>query len=175
MPGIKAFEKQLLRAGLVDDARLERAREEAEKNDLSLVDAIAQLGYAAEEAVYRCLAEFCELPFVMASRKEIPEELTEKLTARMATHYQVAPLEERNGAMVIALCDPLNTHLLDDVRQVYVDAASIDASLPFPHTWPLESCRIRQASCTHSAPRLRRRAAEDIVPLQRGLRDYSKR
>ena len=28
------------------------------------------------------------------------------------------PLEERNGTMVVAISDPMNTHLIDDIRLV---------------------------------------------------------
>ncbi len=114
----KSFEPHLLRSGLVDEAKLERARAEAEKNGLALVEVIPQLGYAKSEDLFQALAEFCEMAFVMPSKTEIPEDVIEKVPARFATHYHFVPIQRRNGALVVAVSDPLNTHLLDDIRLV---------------------------------------------------------
>ena len=114
----KVFEKQLIRDGLVDETKLDRARSEAEKNGLSLVEVIPQLGYATVEAVYRSLAEFCEMRFVLTSKMEIPEEVYRKVPARFATHYRFVPVQERNGVLVVAVSDPLDATRLDDIRLV---------------------------------------------------------
>ncbi len=114
----KAFEKQLLRDKVVDEARLDRAKAEAQKNDLPLVEVIPQLGFASPEAVYRCLAEFCEMRFVQPSKMQLPPEVIEKVPARFATHYRFVPVQEQNGTLTVAVCDPLNAHLLDDIRLV---------------------------------------------------------
>jgi type II secretion system protein E len=42
----------------------------------------------------------------------------ETVPARFATHYNFVPIEERNGTLVVAVCDPLNHQLLDDIRTV---------------------------------------------------------
>ena len=114
----KAFEQHLLQAAILDEAKLERVKAEADKNDLSLVEVIPQLGYASAETVYRSLAAFCEMPFVVPSRTEIPAEIIEKVPARFATHYRFVPVQERNGTLVVAVSDPLNASLLDDIRLV---------------------------------------------------------
>jgi len=114
----KGIEKQLIRDGVLDEQQLERARTEAEKTGVALVDIIPQLGYATSEAAYRSLAEFCGFRFVTASKMDIPEGLVEQIPARFATHYNFVPVEDRNGAVVVAVCDPLNSQLLDDIRHV---------------------------------------------------------
>lgn len=114
----KGFEKHLLRLQLVDEARLDRARSEAEKNALSLLEVLPQLGYTSEEAVYQALADFCEMQFVRPSRMEIPEEVHAKVPARFATHYRFVPVAERNGVLVVAISDPLDANLLDGIRLV---------------------------------------------------------
>ncbi len=114
----KGFEKHLLRTGVVDEAKLERARAESQKKEVPLWEVIPQLGLASQEVVYRCLADFCEMRFVVPSKLELSSEIIDTTPARFATHYQFVPVEERNGTLVIAVCDPLNTHLLDDIRLV---------------------------------------------------------
>ena len=118
MAAESAFEKQLIRDGVVGEDRLAQARREAQETGSSLVEALVRLGCATADAVYRSLAQFCELRFVTPSKMEIPPELAEKVPARYATHYGFVPVLERNGTVVVALCDPLNHQLLDDIRFV---------------------------------------------------------
>ncbi|MGI6137743.1 MAG: GspE/PulE family protein [Candidatus Hydrogenedentales bacterium] len=114
----KAFEQLLLHRGVLDDSKLERARLESAKNQMPLVEVIPQLGLASIESVYKILAEFCEMPFVLLSREEIDPAIASKAPARFATHYGFVPINERNGALVVAISDPLNPQLLDDIRLV---------------------------------------------------------
>ena len=94
----KAFEQLLLRQGIVDESKLERARHEAAKNNLPLVSVIPQLGFARAETVYAALAEYCEMRFVVPSRDGLDKGLVQRAPARFATHY-VVPVKERNGAL----------------------------------------------------------------------------
>jgi type II secretion system protein E len=118
VPGLAAFEKLLLRDAILDQQKLDRAKAEAAKSDLTLLEVIPQLGFATEETLFRALAEFCEMRFVVPSKMEIPEALIARVPARFATHYRFVPIEERNGTLVVAVDAPLNTHLLDDIRLV---------------------------------------------------------
>ena len=114
----KGVEKQFIRDAVLDEKQLERAKAEAKKNGVALADIIPQLGYATPGTVYRSLAEFCGLPYVVPSKMDIPEDLVQKVPARFATHYNFVPVEERNGTIVVAVCDPLNSQLLDDIRGI---------------------------------------------------------
>jgi len=117
LAGLKAFERHLVREGIVDEGLIERARGEAVKNDMTLLEALPQMGVSAE-AVYRALADFCEMKFLLPSREDIPPAIIEKVPARYVTHYGFVPVQERNGTLVVAVVDPLNQHLLDDIRMV---------------------------------------------------------
>lgn len=118
MVGEKAFEKQLLRDGVIDEERLARARSEAERTGCELIQAMAQMGFASDDAIYRSLADFCEMRYVVPSRIEVPAEVVKKVPAKFATHYGCVPIEERNGILVVAVSEPLNAHLIDDIRMV---------------------------------------------------------
>ncbi len=116
MAAKSGFERQLLQDGLIDQERLARARADAEKNGTSLADVLVEGGHIPAEDVYRALARFCEMRFVVPSKMEIPETLAARAQARFATHYDFVPVEDRNGMLVVAVSDPLNTQLLDDIR-----------------------------------------------------------
>ena len=48
----------------------------------------------------------------------IAPEIVEAVPARFATHYGFVPVRVENGTIVVAVSDPLNAHLLDDIRLV---------------------------------------------------------
>ncbi len=112
----ETFEKYLVRKGLATKEALERVRKEAEEKKTSFMDTLVRSQIIAPEPLYRALADFCELPFIMLSKRELPKSLAEHVPARFATHYNIVPVEEREGTLVLAVCDPLNHQLLDDVR-----------------------------------------------------------
>ena len=113
-----AFERHLIRENLLTEETLERSRREAEQRGLSFVEVVESLGFVSAENLYRSLAGFCEMPYESPSKKTIAPELAETVPARFATHYDFVPLELREDTLVVAVCDPLNSHLLDDIRQV---------------------------------------------------------
>ena len=115
---LKGLESQLVRDGVLDEERLGRVRAEASAKGISLVDCIVEMGVASEEQVYRSLAAFCDMSFVLPSKEVVPAELVEAVPARFATHYRLVPIRDRNGTLVVAVSDPLNHHLLDDIRMV---------------------------------------------------------
>lgn len=113
-----AFENHLLRSAVLDEERLTRARTEVQRTGAPLLEVIEQLGFVPAEQLYRSLAEFCEMRFVVPSKLDIPEPVSKQVPARFATHYDFVPIAEKNGTLVIAVSDPLNNQLLDDIRLV---------------------------------------------------------
>ena len=118
MSGLKAFEKQFIRDSVVDEDRLRQAKATVERAGGFLGDAIVTLGFADAASVYQSLARFCELRFVDLGEIDVPEPVLRKVPARFATHYRCVPVEERDGTLVVAISDPLNSHSLDDIRLV---------------------------------------------------------
>ena len=110
-----ALERHLLAENVLTEDKLAYAKSEASRSGASLVDIIAG-GLAAPDAVYRALASFCEMRFVQPSKVSVDPAVAKEVPARFATHYGFVPLELRNGTVVIAISDPLNSHLLDDIR-----------------------------------------------------------
>lgn len=114
----QALEKHLGSDLDLDENQLAVGKSQAGERGIPLLDALEDTGCASADQLYRSLARYCEMPFVVASKLDIPKSLVENVPARYATHYGFVPTGERNGAITIAISDPLNTHLLDDIRLV---------------------------------------------------------
>lgn len=113
-----AFERHLVRNKLLAEEELIRSKDQAGKTGESLPEEIERLGFSTAETVYKALAEFCEMPFMTPSTADLPPSIVQEVPARFATHYRFVPVDVRNGTLVVAVSDPLNAHLLDDIRLV---------------------------------------------------------
>ena len=116
MQGRGSFEEYLVSQGVVDDSRLSDARAESSRSGASILETLVAVGGLKSEDLYRSLAAFCGLRYVLPSRMEIPQDLVRLVPARFATHYNCVPVEDRNGVLVVAVSDPSNNQLLDDIR-----------------------------------------------------------
>ncbi|HOQ33038.1 MAG TPA: ATPase, T2SS/T4P/T4SS family [Candidatus Hydrogenedens sp.] len=114
----KSFEKQFVKEGIISEEQAKKIREEANEKGLPISQILIQKGITTEETVYSLLANYCGLNFVIVSNTEIPQELIKSVPARFATHYEFVPVKEKNNTLVVAVSDPLNAGLLDDIRLV---------------------------------------------------------
>ncbi|MCD6386474.1 type II secretion system ATPase GspE [Candidatus Sumerlaeota bacterium] len=80
--------------------------------------AIEQQDLVVETDMLQVLAEQAGLPFVHLSDYALSDLKPLKLIpARLARDYKVFPLrEEEDGSIVVAICDPLNITIIDDLR-----------------------------------------------------------
>lgn len=126
---LKAFEKQFLRDAVVDEERLYQVKAAVDHSGVFSGDVLIERGFADAESVYQSLARFCELRYVTAD-VDVPQSVLRKVPARFATHYRCVPLEEREGTLVVAVSDPLNAHLMDDMRQVLKQRVEVVVTTP---------------------------------------------
>jgi len=114
----KSFEDYLIERKLLTEDQVEAGRQEKGRTGGSFEQAIVGLGFGHEEELYRALADFLELPYVRLSACSIDRALIEEVPARFVTHYSFMPVAVRDGILRVAVCDPQNTHLLDELRLV---------------------------------------------------------
>ena len=103
------------RGGLAP-ADIDRARDMALRTGKSIEQAIIDLDMATTEAVYRAVAEHAGVRYVSLKKIAVAPEIIEQIPARFVTHYEFMPVEERDGALVVAVSSPLDTHLIDELR-----------------------------------------------------------
>ncbi|MFA0739657.1 MAG: hypothetical protein LKKZDAJK_002779 [Candidatus Fervidibacter sp.] len=71
-------------------------------------EALAELGYCSEEDVLHALSAVLHLPLVNLREETIDPEVLALVPAEMAFRHQVLPLRKENGALIVAVADPLN-------------------------------------------------------------------
>jgi type II secretion system protein E len=103
-------------SGLLTPEQLQQALRECERTGDRLQAVVVRLGLASEEQVLRYLADRLGLQYVRDVEHLINPAVLLKVPSEFALRHQVLPLQQENGALVVATADPLNVSALDDLR-----------------------------------------------------------
>jgi len=118
-PGVKPKPKilgeLLVETGGVSSARLAQALDEQRGSGLRLGAILVERGWADEESVARCLALQLNLPYEAPPLEARPDAL-EAVQPRLARGGLVLPLRISPRGLRLAMADPLDLGVLDDVQ-----------------------------------------------------------
>ena len=78
--------------------------------------ALIRLGFAKEDDVLRALSEQTRIPYLDLSGVEIDPTLSNPGSMKTIFQRKVLPIDRSNGSMRVALSDPLDLEVLDDLR-----------------------------------------------------------
>jgi type IV pilus assembly protein PilB len=105
----------LTRSGIVDSLGLSRAQEIQVKTGSSLGKILADLGLADEDAVANIVAKGLHLECLGAELPEMNTEVGTLLPAKFCRTHLVVPLSLEGNALRIAMADPLDYSVIQDV------------------------------------------------------------
>lgn len=106
----------LVQKGLISRSQLAIGLGEHQKTGEFLGLTLIKLGLIKEEALYPVLSEQLNIPYVMMKDASIDTKILEKIPARFACHYKFMPVKFNDNALTVALTDPLDIEILDDLR-----------------------------------------------------------
>ena len=113
---MRDFTDLLLRRGVVGLDQLSEATNVARDNDISIGDALIQLGYAEPDAVYRALAEFHKLDYVDLSTERIPDEIIQLVPESVARENSIIPYKHEDDALHVLVSDPFDLETIEKLR-----------------------------------------------------------
>ncbi len=106
----------LLEKGLLTKQQLEEASEEQVRTGKLLGVVLVDLGFVTEKNVYACLGLQLGMETVDPLAMNIAPEICAKINPSMARIYGIMPIRMEDDSLVVALSNPLNPHLMDDLR-----------------------------------------------------------
>ncbi len=118
----KEISEILVEQGTINAEQLKRAELYARQNNTTLAEAIVLFGFATEEQVTSALAKHFSLPY--ASKENgilIPEkdqDLHKLIPEKFARENLVIPLFIEDNELAVALYDPSNLFLIDNIRMM---------------------------------------------------------
>jgi type IV pilus assembly protein PilB len=108
----------LLDTGLVTDADMARARSlQAETGD-SLTRVLVSEGIVGEVDLAKMIASHMGVEFVSLNEVAIDPAATALIPESLARRYAAIPIKFEDGALVVAMADPGNVLVVDDIRAI---------------------------------------------------------
>ena len=106
----------LVRSGIVDEAGIARAIERQSERSISLGRALAELDLADEATVASTIASALSLEYLDGETPAIAEPIAKLLPVDFCRKYRAIPLDLTGNVLRVALTDPLNYSVLQDVE-----------------------------------------------------------
>jgi hypothetical protein len=107
----------IFRAGLLDEEQLEDALREGMRDGRRLGEVLIERGWIQERELGRLLAGQKGLPFVEVSASDVEPAALEMLSEENAKLQVVLPLRHEGGQLVVAVADPSNELMLENLRR----------------------------------------------------------
>jgi general secretion pathway protein E len=110
----------LLETTSLTEEQLEQALVAHREKGIKLGEALVQLKFLRTEDILKALSIQLGLPYEnRINPDDIPSELLTGLPINYAKKNEVLPLRREGSALVVAVADPTNFYVLDDLRTVY--------------------------------------------------------
>ena len=102
--------------GIVEHGQVDEIEEDIHQSGKPLVQVMIDYGFVTEEQFYQTIADYLGAPYVNLSGFEPPAETQRLLPAGLAQLHKAFPLGIEDGALQVALCDPMNAQTPEDLR-----------------------------------------------------------
>src|SRR3954451_17565618 len=106
----------LLREGLITRDQLEKALQEQKQNGTRVGYNLVKLGFIQETELTKMLARQFKMPAVDLSRFEVDPRIAKLIPADLAVKHLVLPLKRDGRTLTVAMADPTNLGVLDDLK-----------------------------------------------------------
>jgi type IV pilus assembly protein PilB len=111
----KSFGDFLVGLGVIAADQLKRVTQELKRGE-RLEQGIIRLGYAKEELILQCLADYFNLPYIDLDTYLIDEKIVKTIPEEMARRHTLIPLFKIGNALTVTMTTPLNILAVDEVR-----------------------------------------------------------
>src|SRR5579884_212308 len=160
----------IIELGLVEEAHVNRAVEEARQSGVTVGQILVQEGRLSEDELARALAARYGLNHIDLNEFEVNPDAANLLPGAAAQRYKAVPLAfESDGSLLVAMADPSDSLALNDISfmthlEVRAAVAAADLiselaeRLPLPPNesgsspFPMPSPTAAEASPTEAAP-----------------------
>jgi len=106
----------LINEGLLGREQLLRALQEQQQTGVRLGYALVKLGLVEETALTKVLARHHRMPAVDLSRFVVDPRILKLVPTDLATKHLVLPLKRDGRTLTVAMADPTNLGVLDDLK-----------------------------------------------------------
>lgn len=120
----------LLKLNLIDKKQLAQALIFQKEHGCKIGEAFIELGYLYEEQVFQALARQFKCPYVNLMKGEISKDILELVPMAVVEEHNILPIKEVDGKLYIAMCDPLDMFMIDNL--MFILGREIEIALTTP-------------------------------------------
>src|SRR5262249_16945392 len=106
----------LVAKNLITNDQLKQALDDQRKHGVRLGHSLTKLGYIGEADLTSFLSKQYGVPAVNLSEFEVDEDVIKLVPKEVAQKQQVLPVARSGGKLIVAMSDPTNIPLLDDLK-----------------------------------------------------------
>ncbi|MBN1871314.1 MAG: type II secretion system ATPase GspE [Candidatus Omnitrophica bacterium] len=111
----KSLGRLLLDMGILTEAQLKQGLDEQKYSGKLLGKTLIDLGFVKEEDILKALGAQSGLEVVDLKKIKIQADIIKKVSPSVAKIYKVVPLRFEGQALIVAMGDPLNVNITDDL------------------------------------------------------------
>lgn len=112
----KRLGDSLIEAGILTQEKLAAALVEQKRAGEKLGATLTRLGFCTDEEIIEVLSDQMGIPFVRLDRTVISQDAVALLNKESAKKYKVVPLYKTNNILNIAMADPLDIFVIDEIE-----------------------------------------------------------
>ena len=108
--------ERLLHSRLINQGQLNRALEIQRETPRPLGALLIELGVLDEDRLTAELGQHLDVPVADLRREAVDPEAAQLVPAEFARHNVLIPIRRQDGELAVAMIDPINLHLVNDLR-----------------------------------------------------------
>jgi type IV pilus assembly protein PilB len=108
----------LVEQGVISPLELDEALQRQRLTGDMLGRVLVRMGLCEEQDIVEGLAVQSGMERVDLTKMKIKDEVLRRVSPEVARFYSIVPVREEDGRLVVAMADPLNIGVLDDLRQI---------------------------------------------------------
>ncbi|MDQ7781698.1 MAG: type IV-A pilus assembly ATPase PilB [Desulfomonilaceae bacterium] len=119
--------EMLLRAGIIDEDKLEKAVDYQRTQGGKVSSALIKLDFLDEDDLLEFLSRHLGLPTVSLDEIDVDPDSVRLLQSSIAQKYMAIPYGQVNGTLHVAMADPTDLNAIDDIK--FVTDLAVEVSI----------------------------------------------
>ncbi|MFA4987165.1 MAG: ATPase, T2SS/T4P/T4SS family [Candidatus Brocadiia bacterium] len=116
--GRQKLDAYLLQSGKVTQEQLTEARQRQQGTKRSLQEVLIEMKYVNEDDIFNWLRVFTNIPVLSLTNLAIPEDIAKLIDYEFTVANGVIPVRMDGADLVVAMSNPLDVNLVDDIRHM---------------------------------------------------------
>jgi type IV pilus assembly protein PilB len=110
--------EMLIKDNVITQEQLDQALIQQKKTNRLIGAEIVGMGFASDEQVMLVLSHQIGVEYIKLKTLDIEADIIEKIPAKFACYYKIIPIAIKENRLVVAVTNPLDLAILDDIRLV---------------------------------------------------------